>query len=147
MKILIQFITVALFVLIADFVWLGVVMKGFYQQEIGGLMRQGPSGFSPRIIPAILVYVLIPSGIVAFVGPRVTPPTSVLSAAISGALFGLIVYGIYDLSNLAVLERWTMRVTLADIAWGMSLCAASTVCMTLIEIFFSQSTQRVSTPP
>lgn len=133
MKLLVQFLAIALFVFVADFVWLGIVMKGFYQQEIGSLMRQGPDGFSPRLGPAALVYILIPLGILLFVGPHSGAPNTIFSSILWGALFGLVVYGIYDLSNFAVLDRWTLRVTIADILWGMSLCAASAACMKLVE--------------
>lgn len=132
MKFLLQFLAVAIFVFVADYVWLGIVMKNFYQQELGGLMRQGPDGFAPRVIPALLVYVLIPAGVMLFVGPRVAPSNAILSAAGWGAIFGMIVYGIYDLSNLAVLDKWSLRVTLADIVWGTVLCAASAICMTVV---------------
>lgn len=132
MNYLIQFLAVSLFVFVADFVWLGVVMKNFYQHELGQIMRQNEQGFAPRIFPAVIVYILIPVGIMLFVGPK-APDKSLATAAIWGALFGLVVYGIYDLSNLAVLDKWTMRVTIADILWGTSLCSATAVCLKLVE--------------
>ena len=45
----------------------------------------------------------------------------------SGALFGLILYGVYDLTNLAILEKWTRSMTVADIAWGCVLCGSTAV--------------------
>jgi hypothetical protein len=36
-----------------------------------------------------------------------------------GALFGLVLYSVYDLTNLAVLEKWTARMALADMALGL----------------------------
>jgi len=40
-----------------------------------------------------------------------------------GALFGLVAYATYDLSNLATLQGWPVTVTVADIAWGMFISA------------------------
>ena len=40
-----------------------------------------------------------------------------------GALLGFIVYGMYDLTNLAVLRGWTGKVVLLDTAWGTFVCA------------------------
>ncbi len=134
MKPIIEFFILAFLVFVADYLWLGVIMKGFYQQELGALMRQGPQGFSPRIAPAILVYLLIPLGVLLFVGPRVDPHGSLLTAAVWGATFGLIVYGIYDLSNLAILQDWKLRVTIADILWGMFLCGISAVVLYFVRI-------------
>lgn len=133
MKILLQFLVVAAFVFVADFIWLGMIMKDFYHQELRALIRLGPDGFAPRIVPALLVYLLIPAGVILFVGPRISPANSLLSAAGWGAAFGLIVYGIYDLTNLAILDQWTLRVTIADILWGGVLCAASAVCLTSVH--------------
>lgn len=133
MKTLLQFLAVAVFVFAADFLWLGVVMKGFYQEELRGLIRQGPNGFAPRLLPALLVYILIPAGIIVFVGPRIGPAQSLLQAAGWGAGFGLIVYGVYDLTNLSILDRWSLPLTMADLLWGCVLCAGSAVCLTLLN--------------
>jgi uncharacterized membrane protein len=40
-----------------------------------------------------------------------------------GALFGAFTYATYDLTNYAVLRRWTLGITLADILWGMVISA------------------------
>lgn len=42
-------------------------------------------------------------------------------------------YGVYDLTNLAILEKWTLRMTLADIAWGSILCGAISSFMWLVD--------------
>jgi uncharacterized membrane protein len=133
MKMFLQFLAVAAFVFVADFIWLGIIMKGFYHQELRGLMRMGPDGFAPRLVPALLVYVLIPAGIILFVEPRIVPTNSLLRAAGWGAAFGLIVYGIYDFTNLAILDRWSLRITIADIIWGSVLCSASAMILSLVS--------------
>lgn len=133
MKILLQFLAVAAFVFVADFVWLGLIMKGFYQQELRGLIRMNASGFAPRLLPALLVYLLIPTGIVLFVGPRISPVNSLVSAIGWGAVFGLVVYGIYDLTNRSILEQWPVSVTIADILWGTFLCAGSATVLQLVS--------------
>jgi uncharacterized membrane protein len=132
MKFLLQFFAVAIFVFAADFVWLGIIMKGFYHQELAGLMKQGPEGFSPRLVPALLVYLLIPAGLVLFVGPHVSVKSSFLVVAGWGALWGLVVYGIYDLTNLAILDQWSVRITIADMLWGTALCSTSALIMKLV---------------
>lgn len=113
-------------VLIIDLIWLGIIMKGFYNQEIGGLMRRSDSGLAPRWGAAFVVYLLIPAGLLLFVRPILGENPTLLQTFGWGALFGLVLYGVYDFTNLAVLEKWTLRVTLADVAWGGVLCG---VCM------------------
>lgn len=139
MKFVVQLLALSAFVFVADFVWLGIIMKGFYHQELGQLLRQGPQGFAPRIIPALLVYGLIPAGLILFVGPRIDPRNSIFLAAGWGAAFGLIVYGIYDLTNLAILEKWPLSVTVADMIWGTCLCGASAMCLHAIDGVWARS--------
>ena len=102
--------------LLIDLLWLGVVMKAFYSQELGELARRQGSAIAPRWGAAMLVYLLIPGGIVLFVPPLLGENGTAWQAFGWGALFGLVLYGVYDLTNLAVLEKWTVRMTLADIA-------------------------------
>lgn len=108
--------------LLVDLTWLGVVMKNFYSAEMGDLVRRRDGGMAPRWAAALLVYLLIPGGMLLFVRPLVGPDGSWLRALGWGAVYGLVVYGVYDLTNLAVLERWTVRLTVADMAWGAVLC-------------------------
>jgi uncharacterized membrane protein len=37
-----------------------------------------------------------------------------------GALLGLVIYGGYDLTNLAILKGWPLGLSLLDIAWGIT---------------------------
>ena len=114
--------------LVMDLVWLGVVMKNFYAHELGDLARR--QGWRwPRAGAPLFVYVLIPAGLVLFVRPRQLSPRQPLHRLAGGRLFGLVLYGVYDLTNLAVLEKWTLRMTLADIAWGCALCGTTAVLM------------------
>lgn len=46
------------------------------------------------------------------------------AAALRGALFGLAVYGVYNLTNLATLPAYSARVAAADTAWGALALAA-----------------------
>jgi uncharacterized membrane protein len=105
-----------------DLLWLGVIMKTFYSQQLGELARRHGASLAPRWGAATLVYLLIPAGLILFVRPLLEENASYWRAIGWGALYALVVYGVYDLTNLAVLERWTLRMTVADIAWGVTLC-------------------------
>ena len=48
-----------------------------------------------------------------------------------GALFGLVVYGVYDFTNYATLRHWPFALTLVDVAWGT---LASAVAATAARI-------------
>ena len=105
-----------------DGLWLGVVMSAFYRSQLSLIARMSGNRLAPLWTPALLVYVLLAFGIVVFVLPR-TPGEAPIAR---GALFGLVVYGVYDLSNLSHLKRGPVLLTAVDIAWGAVASAATT---------------------
>ena len=119
--------------LVIDLFWLGIVMSGFYSQELGELARRQGAALAPRWGAAILVYLLIPGGILLFVRPLLGAEATIWQAFGWGAVFGLVLYGVYDLTNLAVLEKWTLLMTVADIAWGCVLCGTISVVMRFVD--------------
>ena len=108
-----------------DYVWLGLLMNGFYKSQLGTLARKSGDAFAPIWPPAILLYVLVVVGIAVFVLPRAAGGP-VWHAAAWGALFGVIAFGVYDLTNYATISRWPLALTLTDIAWGAFICGATT---------------------
>jgi Predicted membrane protein (DUF2177) len=48
------------------------------------------------------------------------------------ALFGLVVYGVYDFTNYSTLRQWPFVVTLADVAWGTFATAACAAVVRLV---------------
>jgi uncharacterized membrane protein len=69
-----------------------------------------------------LVYVLIALGITAFVLPQAETVTEALKY---GALFGLVVYGVYDLTNVSIFGGYDVGFALADITWGVFVSAVT----------------------
>lgn len=104
-----------LLLLVLDFLWLRVFSSNLYKNEIGGLMKS-----KINFISAFFVYALLFIGIFLFVLNN-SYVDSVLLAAIFGGLFGLIVYGVYDLTNFAILKGYTLKITIIDMIWGTFL--------------------------
>jgi len=102
-----------------DMIWLGVVAKSFYARHIGFLMKSDVNW-----VAAFLFYLLFIAGLVAFVIAPAVDKGSWVRALLFGALFGLITYATYDLTNLATLKNWPFVVTLVDMAWGMVLAGS-----------------------
>ena len=125
--------------LVLDFVWLGVVSSRFYADQLGPWLRRAADGsMAPLWTPALVFYVLVVVGLAAFVAPRVTAGGGgVLVATGWGALFGLVVYGAWDLTSYSVMKDWPFGVVVADMAWGATVCAATTVAMTIGERWFA----------
>lgn len=102
-----------------DMLWLGLVARKFYAQQLGFLMKD-PISWTP----AILFYLLFVGGLVIFVIAPAIEKKSILYALSYGALFGLITYATYDLTNLATLKQWPLLVTVVDLIWGTILAAS-----------------------
>lgn len=101
-----------------DTIWLGYVMTSKYKEWFGPLARLNADGtFNINFAAAVLVYVLLGAAMVFFVLPR-TAGLSPVSIFLVGAGMGLIIYGVYDLTNAATLTRWPLNLILADMAWG-----------------------------
>jgi uncharacterized membrane protein len=115
--------------MVLDGVWLGLLMKNFYRDQLAPIVRLADGGIAPNWPAAFVVYVLLGTGIALFVIPRA--PTVSLAAAY-GALFGLVVYGVYDFTNYSTLRQWPFVVTLADVAWGTVASAASAAVVRLV---------------
>ncbi|KAB0565490.1 MULTISPECIES: DUF2177 family protein [Pseudomonas] len=123
-KTLFAYLGTLLAFLLLDGLWLGVLMGPTYKSLLGSLMLD-----QPRLLPAVLFYLLYAAGCVALV---VLPSASWQRAARLGALLGLVAYGTYDLSNWATLQGWSAGLAVMDMAWGTFLtavcCAAGYLC-------------------
>jgi len=112
MNSLYAFGAVALSILILDAMWL--TSRFSYHSALLKSV-QGGVFMAPRLLPAALVYVLIPVAIMYFVLSR---PKDLKAAAIDGAVLGVAMYGLYDLTNYATLKGWTLEMAVTDTLWG-----------------------------
>jgi uncharacterized membrane protein len=101
-----------------DLIWLGLVARPFYQTHLGHLMRANVNW-----VAAIVFYLVFVIGIVLLVVWPAVERHSLSHALLFGALFGLVTYAAYDLTNLATLEGFPLKVALVDLVWGTVLCA------------------------
>jgi len=106
--------------LLIDAVWLGLVAKNFYRQQLGGLMLP-----SPNLGIAAAFYVFFTIAIVVL---AVWPAGSVWGAVGYGAVLGLAAYGTYDITNLSTLKGWPASLSIVDMIWGTILTSVASAC-------------------
>lgn len=100
--------------LLIDGIWLFVMSKRFYSKYIGHLMAE-----NPNLLYAGIFYIIYVFGITLFVLiPAIDNNYSIYKVFLYGALFGLVAYSTYDLTNQATLKNWPLIVTIVDIIWG-----------------------------
>lgn len=109
-----------------DLVWLGVVARGFYQRQIGHLMRS-----DVQWAPAVLFYLVYVAALVVFVAAPALERQSVGRAIGYGAFFGLAAYAAFDLTGLALLKDFPVAAALVDLGWGAFLSATVSAVVVL----------------
>src|ERR1700722_1683324 len=98
---------------VLDFIWIGLVARGLYQAEIGPLLAP-----QPRLAPAAVFYGVYAAGVLIFaVAPGLDHNGWAKGLGTAG-LFGAFAYAVYDLTNLSTLKGFTLKISLADMAWG-----------------------------
>ena len=103
-----------------DLLWLGVLAKGFYQRQIGHLMRP-----DVQWMPAVAFYLLYVAALVVFVVQPALERQSLGRAVVLGAFFGLAAYAAFDLTGLALFRDFPWTVAIVDLAWGTTLSAVT----------------------
>jgi uncharacterized membrane protein len=122
MKFLIAYFVAALVFLIIDYIWLGYIMKDYFQSQLKHLMADEVS-----YSIAALFYLFYAAGIVYFCITPALADGEWTKALLNGAFLGFLAYGAYDVTNAATLRDWPMMMSVIDVAWGASLTAISAV--------------------
>ncbi len=122
-KILVSYAVTLIAFLAIDFVWLGWIARSTYVAEMGDLMRK-----EPNLIAAAAFYLIYAAGLTLFaVLPGLKAESAIQTIALAGA-FGLVAYATYDLTNLSVLNGFSLKLALIDMAWGTFASAAAVAC-------------------
>jgi len=105
-----------------DFVYLNV-MKSYFDNQIK-LVQASP--IKMNYLGAALCYIFLIIGINYFI---IKPKRSVSDAF----LLGIIIYGVYETTNLALFKNWSILTVIIDTLWGGLLFAATTYIVNLLR--------------
>ena len=103
-----------------DLIWLLGIAKSLYRDEMGDLMAS-----EPKLLAGLAFYLIYALGVCIFVIAPALSKQSLMHALQYGALFGFFCYMTYDLTNLAVIRDFPVRLAFVDIAWGSAVTALS----------------------
>lgn len=114
---LLYLLTVPVF-FIVDIIWLGYVAKTFYRYHLKNFL-------SPEVnwAAAVIFYIIYIAGIIFFSVRPALAKNSLQEAILLGGLYGFFTYATYDLTNMATLKNWPIKVVVVDILWGVFLCS------------------------
>lgn len=115
MKLIPRYIVSAVVMLILDFIFISA-NKSLIETQIVQVQRVY---MNLKIWPAIIAYAFMIFGLNYFI---LRNHRSILDAF----LFGMIINGVYEMTNLATLKKWTWNLAIMDTLWGGVLMALTT---------------------
>lgn len=118
--------------LVIDGIWLGVVAKNFYADNLGDLLRK-----DFLLLPGVIFYLVFTAGLVFLAVRPGQPDISLSNVALHGAVVGLLAYGTYDLTNLSTLRGWPPILSIVDMAWGTVLSTSVALSSAICVRYFS----------
>lgn len=127
MKFGLAYLSTAVVFAVMDFVWLSATAERLYRPVLGSIMAD-----KVRLGPAIAFYLIYMAGTVIFAVWPALKSGNISTALIYGALLGVVAYATYDLTNMATLKVWSMKITLLDLAWGAFATAIAAAAGTWI---------------
>ena len=130
-KLIIAYLSTASVFLIIDALWLGIVAKNFYAEQLGDLMAN-----DIKFGIAAIFYLIYVIGIIIFAVNPALQNGSWTHAAIYGALFGFFAYATYDFTNMATIQDWPIKMSLVDLAWGTFITGTSATLGYFITNYF-----------
>lgn len=120
-KVILLYVLTAIVFFAIDMVWLTVIAFEWYQKYLGHLL-----GEVNQVVAGIF-YTIYIGGIMIFAIMPALEKKSLSYAMVFGSLFGFYTYTTYDLTNLATLKDWPLRIVVIDIIWGTFLCGVVSV--------------------
>lgn len=105
-----------------DFIYLNI-MRSYFDNQIKTI--QG-SPIKMNFLGAAICYILLIIGINYFI---IKPHKSVSDAF----LLGIIIYGVYETTNYALLKNWFFLTVIIDTLWGGLLFATTTYIINLLR--------------
>lgn len=108
---LIAFISLILF----DMIWLKITKNSNFSTKV-----------PYNIYSALLVWLLLASAL------AVQRPKSYFEALVYGALVGLVVYGIFNLTNFTILKEWSLSNVITNTIWGILNCSIASSLIYLL---------------
>ena len=109
-------------ILLLDQVYFALISKIIHKQmkDIQGTKMK------VKYLPAIISYSFLLIGLKYFIMDK----NETISKAF---LLGTVIYGVFDSTNLAIINKWTYKFSIIDTLWGGTLFAFTTFLTRLIE--------------
>lgn len=122
-------------VILLDVFWIRIIANHIYKSQIGHLLRVKDGQITANIPAGLLVWALIVIGALVFVLPH-AKYAGYVGQFMWGGFFGLVLYGLYDFTNLSILAGWPLSITLIDLGWGIILNGLLAIILVWLNFLF-----------
>jgi uncharacterized membrane protein len=113
-----DFLIVFIIMGIIDMSFLSLIVDYVWKDMIKDIQI---SPFKPNLKFILIPYLLITLAIVIFVLPNIKTQSIMKDSLIYGGLLGLIIYGVFDSTNLILFTRYNISTSIIDTLWGITL--------------------------
>ena len=120
MRYVIAYFATAIVMVVLDLAWLRYASDAVFRPNVGEMLTD-----DPNIIAAVLFYIFFAAGLVFFAVWPALKIGSAGTAILNGAILGFLAYMAFDLTNLAILRVWSVKVSIIDITWGTLVSGVS----------------------
>lgn len=127
---ILAFVMALAVLLVLDVIWIGSTLDVLYKPNMPGMVRD-----APNFVAAAAFYLIYASGLVYLViAPTLKADEGFGKLSARAAVYGLAAFATYDLTGLSVLNNWSLKLSLIDMAWGtFAAVTASTATVFLLR--------------
>lgn len=127
MQRLIQYpLGIALFVLL-DYIWFQNIASQIYKEAYLPFVKAEYPINTTVVVSFVSIYFLMVLGIREFVLEKAN--RKLTRAMLWGAVYGLIIYGVYNLTSFIVIAQWSQSIVWIDSLWGAFACSMVSACL------------------
>lgn len=109
-------------ILLLDYIFLSMNRHAFEMQVVN-IQRVV---MELKMVPTVLCYLLMIAGLNYFILSRQRP-------VFEAVLLGILIYGVYDMTNLAMFKKYKWNIALMDTLWGGALFGITTAVVYAID--------------
>ncbi|MCF3973334.1 DUF2177 family protein [Paracoccus salsus] len=120
MKLVVLYVSTLVIFLAVDVVGIRTLIRPIFERHIGDLLAD-----PFRLGPAAAFYAFYIVGVLYFVSVPALRDGAPVQALLAGALLGLMCYGTYEFTSLAIMRDWSWQQVIVDTLWGGFLTGVS----------------------
>jgi uncharacterized membrane protein len=113
----------AIVMLVFDYLYLTNVAGPIFTKQVLDIQK---SPMKINMKAAGFTYLIMLIGVLTLSIPRVREDSVLKDSLIYGALLGLVMYGVFDFTNMAIFKDYKLDVAIKDTLWGVFLISVVT---------------------